>query len=127
MGEKPKYQLPRVWMNGQLYGDEVKGQVKTCMGELIAASVIARGSPIFLHKEDWQTDKEIHAKQLWRAPILCLQMQQRNTQMGWPSEWAHAEAHKPLKHPSESMQMSMVQKCKQPEMGATWLFKKGVT
>lgn len=72
MGGNPKYQLSRDWMKGQLYSDEVKGQVKTCLGELIAPSVIVLGSPIFLHKEDWQTDKEIHAKQLWRAPFLCL-------------------------------------------------------
>lgn len=56
MEETSKYELPRVWMNCQVCGDEVKGQVKTCVGELIAPSVIALGSPIFLHKKDWQTD-----------------------------------------------------------------------
>lgn len=43
-------------MSGQMYGDEVKGQVKTNVGELTAPSVIALGSPIFMHKKDWQTD-----------------------------------------------------------------------
>lgn len=67
MGEFPEDQLPRVGINDQLHSNEVKGQVKTYLGELIAPSVTELGSPIFLHKEDWQIDKEIHAKQLWRA------------------------------------------------------------